>query len=258
MVTLLDHNFTGEISMSNFKKLSDFSAPKMLMSLQALKLVVDENFRGVDECYRWMLSREMALQGLNHMPRFVSYAAFQSMCRKVKFSPGFGSARPDMDLRMLFLFLDLASGKQRSDGFLTKNEWSLLKGLDSRSLAGSPARLRRIIQQEYGGMDRAFELMHTSWLERALPQGLRQTALTRLARVLSSETGAEGSPGKESSTASPVSVPSSKARHGFLPSVRAPNGLSRHASQKKLVSSSSLPMLGMQRSQSTGGLVKRL
>merc|ERR1711907_689678 len=119
------------------------------MNLDALKSMADESFKGVDECYRWMLGREQQAQGSATVPRLISFSTFQTMCRKAKYQ----KRAPDADLRMLFLFLDSASGKQRSDGYLTKNEFSLLKGLNSRALAGSPARLCRILQQQYESLD---------------------------------------------------------------------------------------------------------
>jgi Ca2+-binding EF-hand superfamily protein len=247
---LLDLNFSGELSVNNFKKLCDFNAAKMLMSLQDLKMVVDEKFKGVSECFQWLLQREMILQGASRLPRTVSFKTFHAMCRKVKFAPGLGSKRPDMNLRMLFLFLDVASGKPRSDGFLTKNEWSLLMGLNSRSLAGSPARLRRILEQKYGGMDQAFETMHTAWLERALPRGLRHTALTRLARVLLT---AISSPSSHHS----ASPKFRKSKCNFLPSVRAPSGVPQQSKVGRLSTSVSLPELGVQHLQSAGGKVAR-
>merc|ERR1719478_666784 len=87
---------------------------------------------------------------------------------------------------MMVLFLDEASGKH-ADGQLTQSEWSLLKGLDSKALTGSPARLRKMLVKEYGGMDQAFQHIHTSWLQRALAKGLKQLALSGLARVLSEQ-----------------------------------------------------------------------
>ena len=118
--------------MHNFNKICDFRVKDMLMSLEELKHVIDEQFNGVDECYQYMIGREQLLQCSVSQPRTISFNTFQSMCKKIKFS----AIAPGADLRMLFLFLDLASGKQRSDGFLTRNEFSLLKGLSSRALAG--------------------------------------------------------------------------------------------------------------------------
>merc|ERR1712190_473313 len=101
--------------------------------------------------------------------------------QKVFNQAGFRKAAPDADMKLLFLFLDEATGKH-ADGFLTFNEFALMKGFQSRALTGNPARLRRILE-EHGGFDAAFKRMHTSWLRRALINGLRQTAVRGLGRA---------------------------------------------------------------------------
>merc|ERR1712220_21568 len=90
------------------------------------------------------------------------------------------------DMRMLVLFLDEASGKH-ADGTLTQSEWSLLKGLDSKALRGSPARLRKRRESQYGGLDEAFLHIHTVWLQRALAKGLKQQAMVGVMRALSEQ-----------------------------------------------------------------------
>merc|ERR1719456_2057211 len=112
----------------------------------------------------------------------VSYSTFE----KVFLAAGFKKLVPEVDLRMLVLFLAEASGKH-ADGQLTQSEWSLLKGLNSKALVGSPARLRKLLLDKYGGIDQAFQHIHTSWLQRALAKGLKQLALAGMARVLSEQ-----------------------------------------------------------------------
>merc|ERR1712039_407530 len=114
-------------------------------------------------------------------PKVIQLAAFQKFCGQI----GFAKAIPNADLTFVFLFLGTASGKP-SKGYLTKSEWSLLKGFDSRALCGSPARLRRILEEHYGDLDAAFQKMHTAWLQQALADGVNQVALAGLARALSS------------------------------------------------------------------------
>merc|ERR1712110_644056 len=110
----------------------------------------------------------------------VSFVAFQKVFVKAGVS---ALLPPNADLRMAFLFLDEATGKH-ADGYLDSKEWGLLKGLNSRAITGSPARLRRILEDHYGGVDVAFEQMHTSWLKRALIKGRMQTAVAVLARAV--------------------------------------------------------------------------
>jgi len=52
MFTLLDRHFNGEVSLKGFRKLYDFSVGRFLVSLEALKRVVDKRFNGVDGCYK--------------------------------------------------------------------------------------------------------------------------------------------------------------------------------------------------------------
>jgi len=49
------------------------------------------------------------------------------------------------------------------------------------------------IRQDHGGYDAAFKRMHTSWLRRALIDGLRQTAVRGIARAFASDTIGNGS-----------------------------------------------------------------
>merc|ERR1712039_105616 len=115
-------------------------------------------------------------------PKVIQLAAFQKFCGQI----GFAKAIPNADLTFVFLFLGTASGKP-SKGYLTKSEWCLLKGFDSRALCGSPARLRRILEEHYQDLDTAFQTMHTSWVKQALSDGVKQVALAGLARALCEE-----------------------------------------------------------------------
>eukprot|EP00403_Amphidinium_massartii_P036271 CAMPEP_0178446022 /NCGR_PEP_ID=MMETSP0689_2-20121128/40542_1 /TAXON_ID=160604 /ORGANISM="Amphidinium massartii, Strain CS-259" /LENGTH=1146 /DNA_ID=CAMNT_0020070739 /DNA_START=91 /DNA_END=3529 /DNA_ORIENTATION=- len=187
MFSLLDKNFDGEVTLKDFQKLADFNAETVLRNLIAFASFTKANLGGFDEFFKKLLQRERAVQGINGVDRkAVSYTTFQKVCSLV----GFSKVLPDIDLRMLFLFLDEASGKH-ADGFLDANEWSLLKGLTSRALTGSPARLRRVLLAEYGSMDQAFEAIHTSWLQRALPRGLRRMAIAELAQAQSEAGGSD-------------------------------------------------------------------
>lgn len=85
------------------------------------------------------------------------------------------------------------SGRQTA-GLLSISEWSLLKGFNSKAISGSPARLRRILQEAYGGIDEAFQQMHTTWLRRALTKGLKQTAMAGLVHSVLNPTSPERSP----------------------------------------------------------------
>ncbi|CAK0861563.1 unnamed protein product [Prorocentrum cordatum] len=117
-------------------------------------------------------------------PQTVSYAAFQKVCTQA----GFVEQRPGADLKGLFLFLAAAflgdSAGRLGGGFLSRAAWSALGGFSSRAVTGSPARLRRVLEERYGDLDRAFQHMHTAWLRRALSEGLRRAALEGMARAL--------------------------------------------------------------------------
>mmetsp|Transcript_17054 Transcript_17054/g.39817 ORF Transcript_17054/g.39817 Transcript_17054/m.39817 type:complete len:1141 (+) Transcript_17054:159-3581(+) len=181
MFSLLDRNFDGEVTLRDFQRLADFNAEAVLRHLISFASFTKANLGGFDEFFKKLLQRERAVQGINGIDRkAVSYSTFQKVCTLV----GLSKAIPDIDLRILFLFLDIASGKH-VDGFLDSNQWSLLKGLTSRALTGSPARLRRVLLAEYAGLDQAFEKIHTAWLQRALPRGLRRMAIAELAHAQS-------------------------------------------------------------------------
>merc|ERR1711974_366594 len=62
--------------------------------------------------------------------------------------------------------------------------WSLLRGFSSRAITGSPARLRRVLEEKYGSLDEAYLQIHTSWLRRELAEGIERTALAGLSRGL--------------------------------------------------------------------------
>ena len=96
---------------------------------------------------------------------------------------------------MLFLFFNEVSGRQTA-GYLSFSEWSLLKGFNSKAISGSPARLRRVLQEAYGSVDMAFQKMHTSWLRRALAKGLKQTALAGLVHSVLNPSAPERSPSR--------------------------------------------------------------
>jgi len=173
--SLLDRNFDGEISAREFQKLLEFRGEDVLRNLEALKRFVDTMLGGIDACFAKFVERERALQGLPASPKTASYEAFQKTCVQA----GFSKVAPKADLKMLFLFLHEMPGRQAT-GYLSFSEWSLLKGFQSKAIAGSPARLRRIIEEVYGDVDEAFQRMHTAWLRRALAKGLKQTALAGL------------------------------------------------------------------------------
>jgi len=173
--SLLDRNFDGEISAREFQKLLDFRGEDVLRDVEALKRFVDTMLGGIDACFAKFVERERALQGLPASPKTASYEAFQKTCTQA----GFSKMAPKADLKMLFLFLHEMPGRQAS-GYLSFSEWSLLKGFNAKTISGSPARLRRIIEEVYGSVDEAFQRMHTAWLRRALAKGLKQTALAGL------------------------------------------------------------------------------
>lgn len=181
--SLLDRNFDGELSAKDFERLATFNADKFLLSLEQLKTFAQKSFGGIDQAYQKFLAVEHAQQKASApgtVPRdSVSFKSFEKVCAQHQFS----KALPDADLRMLFLFLDEASGK-RSNGQLTKPEWSLLKSFDCNAVTGHPARLRKFITDHYGGVDEAFQAIHTSWLKRALMKGLKQLAIAGMARAL--------------------------------------------------------------------------
>lgn len=134
---------------------------------------------------------------------------------------------------MLFLFFNEVSGRQTA-GMLSFSEWSLLKGFNSKAISGSPARLRRVLQEAYGSVDMAFQKMHTSWLRRALVKGLKQTALAGLVHNVLSPSAPERSPSR------------ARAKRSLLMGLR---GQSPGASRPSLGSGSSLQGLPRARSR---------
>lgn len=176
---LLDRNVDGKLGLREFKRLREFSPEHLLTSLEALKSYAEDKFGGVDACFKKLLEREHVLQGLGRQPKTISLATFQKFCSQADLM----NSEPVFNVKSLFLFLDAVSGSD-GHGFLNHKSWSILKGFNSRVITGNPARLHKILDEQYGGVDEAFERMHTSWLKRALTKGLRRQALVGLARAL--------------------------------------------------------------------------
>eukprot|EP00438_Fugacium_kawagutii_P033094 Skav229607 [mRNA] locus=scaffold510:240159:244843:+ [translate_table: standard] len=173
--SLLDRNFDGEVSAREFQKLLDFNSEDVLREVEAMKRFADTMLGGIEAAFAKFLERERLLQKLPASPKTTSYDAFHKVCVQA----GFNKLAPKADVKMLFLFFNEVSGRQTA-GMLSFSEWSLLKGFNSKAISGSPARLRRVLQEAYGSVDMAFQKMHTSWLRRALVKGLKQTALAGL------------------------------------------------------------------------------
>lgn len=187
--SLLDRNFDGEVNAREFQKLLEFRCEDVLREVEALKRFADTMLGGLEAAFAKLLERERILQGLPASPKMAGYNAFNKVCM----SAGFNKMAPKADLKMLFLFLNEVSGRQTA-GLLSISEWSLLKGFNSKAISGSPARLRRILQEAYGGIDEAFQQMHTTWLRRALTKGLKQTAMAGLVHSVLNPTSPERSP----------------------------------------------------------------
>jgi len=229
MFSLLDRNFDGKVSLQDFQKLLEFDGENILKDLDALKQMSDEKFGGADACFKRFLEREKKSNNSSSMPKAASFEAVQKICTQAQF----GKLAPNADLTLVFLFLSEASGKQ-ANGYLTQTEWALLKGFGSRALTGSPARLRKILEEHYGGMEQAFQRMHSSWLKRALVKGLKQTALAGLAHALCEEGMREGvrrsqervQKGNKVASAAPRALPrqNSKAKLGPEPDPKDTKG----------------------------------
>lgn len=189
--SLLDRNFDGEVSAREFQKLLEFNSEDVLREVEALKRFADSMLGGVEAAFAKFLERERVLQGLPASPKTTSYDAFHKVC----VAAGFNKLAPKADVRMLFLFFNEVSGRQTA-GYLSFSEWSLLKGFNSKAISGSPARLRRVLQEAYGSVDMAFQKMHTSWLRRALAKGLKQTALAGLVHSVLNPSAPERSPSR--------------------------------------------------------------
>eukprot|EP00928_Gymnodinium_smaydae_P042932 TRINITY_DN28864_c0_g1_i1.p1 TRINITY_DN28864_c0_g1~~TRINITY_DN28864_c0_g1_i1.p1 ORF type:complete len:1219 (+),score=292.60 TRINITY_DN28864_c0_g1_i1:204-3860(+) len=219
---LLDRNFDGIIAPGDFHRaLRDFNARKVLNSFDTLRNFAKDKFGSLDALFERLLVAEGRERFYDLKPKSVSYSVFSKVLR----TSGLGKETAfNGDLRTLFLFLDEATGKH-ADGFLNESEWALMKGFDSRSLVGSPARLLRLLEETYGGVDMAFQTMHTSWLQRALLAGLRRVAVHGAARAFASasadgDSAAAGSAGAGGS-ASGAGVRVSRSEGGGLAAPRS-------------------------------------
>lgn len=175
---LLDRNFKGSITSKEFENLRNFNSAKLLQNLQDLKQFADDKFGGIDECFQSLLKLESSRGGKG---KSVSYKTFE----KALTQGGFKQAFAEADLEMLFLFLDEASD-QSTSGCLTYMEWQLLRGFESRAVMGSPARLRKFLEQQFGNMEEAYKQLQASWQARVVNERLTQAALNGLVRALRS------------------------------------------------------------------------
>lgn len=182
LFALLDRNLDGKVAPRDFQRLREFNGDQLLVGLRELKRFAQEKFGGLDEAFIRLQDverRDLGQVGGASRPKAIRFETFKRTISKA----GFAKAVPDADLTEIFLFLTEATST-RSSGLLSRGEWGLLKGFDSRALTGNPARLRRILDEQYGGLDEAFARMHASWLKRALVKGLRHLALAGLSSAI--------------------------------------------------------------------------
>jgi Ca2+-binding EF-hand superfamily protein len=178
---LLDRHFKGCITVQEFESLRSFNSTKLLRGLQDLQHFVCAHFGGIDECFQKLLKLEKIQRKLGGKAKSVCFKTFE----KAFTQGGFKQAYPGADLEMLFLFLDEASD-QSTSGCLTYMEWQLLRGFESRAVAGSPARLRRFLEQQFGNMEEAYKILQASWQARVVRERLTQAALNGLVRAMRS------------------------------------------------------------------------
>lgn len=177
--SLLDRNFKGSITVKELENLRSFNSAKLVQGLQDLKQFADNKFGGVDACFASLLKMEKVVKNLPGKAKTVSLKTFE----KALMQGGFKQAFADADLELLFLFLDEASD-QSTSGCLTYLEWQLLRGFEARAFSGSPARLRRFLEQQFGDMQEAYKQLQASWQARVVRERLTQAALNGLVRAM--------------------------------------------------------------------------
>jgi len=174
---MLDRNFKGVVTVKEFVTLQSFDSGRLLQGLQDLKRFSEERFGGLEDCYKMLLKLEQAKKQTGKATS-VSFRTLQKACDQ----GGFTKAFADVDLQSLFLFLDSASG-QSSNGHLAFDEWSLLAGFDSKTINGNPARLRKFLEEEYGGPEAAFKRIQSLYQARAVWERLEKLAISGLVRA---------------------------------------------------------------------------
>jgi len=176
---LLDTDFNGQVTEQEFQAMKDFNGRQMLNNLQAIRDNAINNYGGLDECFESLVRADREEGGRTDDVRSVSFGTFLRECAK---GPLGQNLRPE-EVPVLFLFLDEATGAH-SDGFLTWDEWCLLRAFDATAMAGCPARLRAFLERRFGSISEAFTQIHASWLPRVISTRLRRLALEGLVSAL--------------------------------------------------------------------------
>jgi len=175
---MLDRNFKGVVTIKEFVTLRGFDSGRLLQGLQELKRFAEERFGGLSECYKNLLKLEQSRKQAGNA-KSVSFQTLKKACDQGGFTKAFG----DVDLHSLFLFLDSATG-QSSNGYLTFDEWSLMAGFDSQTITGNPARLRKFLEDAYGGPEEAFNRILGLYQARAVRERVEQLAISGLVQAL--------------------------------------------------------------------------
>lgn len=176
---LLDRNFKGAITMEEWNMFRDFSSERLLQSLEDLKKFSEEVFGGIDLCFERLLEREKIVKSMPGKATHVSFKTFSKACDEGGFTKKFAN----VDLEMLFIFLDEASD-QACNGYINYGDWQLLHGFEARAITGSPARLRRFLENEFETVDEAWKQLIATWATQLVKVRIDQLALSSLVRAL--------------------------------------------------------------------------
>jgi len=176
---LIDRDFKGVITLDEWEIFRSFNSRDLLEGLDDLKNFAKEKFGGIDACWDRLVQAEKIHKTKAAQAGHVSLRTFRKACQQ----GGFANCFPNADLEMLFIFLDEASD-QCCNGYLTSADWQLLHGFEAKTITGSPGRLRRFLENEFGSMDKAWQQLSATWRVRIVKERIEQLAMNGLVRAL--------------------------------------------------------------------------
>jgi len=182
---LLDCNLSGSLTKQEFHNLYGYSTIRLLQNLQELKRFAEKKWGDIDQCFGVLLAKEKSQQVDDpEAEDAISFNVFEKVCTQG------GMALTPVELRRVLLFLDEATGSH-ANGFISMDEWGLLRAFDATAITGSPAKLRRFLEDNFGSPQEAYEDIHEAWMAGLLRKNLDRVAFVNLGLIADQQSSAE-------------------------------------------------------------------